>query len=310
MQNLRQRVWNWLPTFLAVADAGSITDASKTLHLTTAAVSRTLRLLEGELGEQLFNRVGRTLVLNERGARLRESLSDASASVDRGIARTLSSAFAGPLRVASLGVLTDHFIIASLLDLKREYSALIPEHRNMGAAEAARDVASGMLDVAFYYEDLTVEGAQVEHVVDTSMSVYCGRGHPLFKSTKPSQADVLKHAFSVPQIGDAGRVLDGWPTELPRAIGMRITTLRSNLEVCRSGLLVCVLPDATAFESHRAGDLRRLDVIELPAIPIFAARDVSGLRGGAADALVDAVVDRVTEFNREFASSVAAVGLA
>lgn len=297
---LRNRIWNWLPTFLAIAEAGGISAASRELHVTPAAVSRTLRLLEAELGEVLFNRVGRTLVLNDRGARLRASMREATHTVDRGIARSLKSAFAGPLRVASLGVLTDHFVIATLLDLKRAYPALLPQHQNLGSAASVADVAAGALDVAFYYEELTAEGVEVRKIASTTMSVYCGEGHPLFVGAEPGRSEILGHAFSVPQVGDAGRVLDGWPIELAREIGMRITTLRSNLEVCRSGLMLCVLPDITAFESLCEGALRRLDQVPLPDIPIYAARAIGGLRGGAGDALTEGTVTRIEAFNRAF----------
>ncbi len=297
MERLTQRVWNWLPTFFVVAEEGSIGAASARLHVTPAAVSRTLRLLEAEFEEKLFNRVGRSLVLNERGVRLRAALRDATTVVDRGIAGSLFSGFAGPLRVASLGVLTDHFVVTTLLELKREYPELIPEHQNLSTAAAATAVARGSVDVAFYYEDLTVEDVQVEHLASTTMSVYCGADHPLFRARKLPLDRVLAHAFSVPQIGDSGRALDGWPTDVPRKIGMRITTLRSNLEVCLSGALLCVLPDVTADASVRARKLRRIRAVALEEIPIYVARPLGGLRGGAADAVVHRVRERVEAFS-------------
>ncbi len=305
MQKLRDHVWNWLPTFLRVAEEGSIRDASRALHVTPAAVSRTIRLLEGEFEQPLFSRVGRSLVLNERGVRLRDSLREAMTTVDRGIARTLTSPFAGPLRVASLGVLTDHFVVDTLLDLKGRYPELLPEHRNMATASAAKEVAEGGLDVAFYYEALTVEGVRVAHLANTSMSVYCGAGHPLFDGERlPRKTAILEHAFSVPQVGDTGRVLDGWPTELERRVGMRITTLRSNLDVCRSGQLLCVLPDVTAYASWQKGELRRLSAVSLPEIPIYVATPLESLEGGAAAALVAGVAARVEEFEGAFRSTV------
>lgn len=295
MSSVRERVWNWLPTFVAVVEEGSIGAASRVLHVTPAAISRTLRLLEAEMGESLFNRVGRSLVLNERGARLREGVAAAIDEVERGIARSLSSAFAGPLRVASLGVLTDHFVVATLLELKAEHPALLPEHRNLPPAAALDEITRGALDVAFFYEELGRDGVRVSRVAETTMSVYCGRSHPLFDGEEPDAATLTEHAFSVPQVGDSGRVLDGWPPTVARRIGMRITTLRSNLEVCRSGILLCVLPDVTAHDALEAGELRRFDAISLPTIPVFAARGEGGVHGGAADVLIARVRSRIEE---------------
>ena len=42
---LRRNLWNWLPAFLEIAEAGSVVGAARRLALTPAAVSRTLGLV-------------------------------------------------------------------------------------------------------------------------------------------------------------------------------------------------------------------------------------------------------------------------
>jgi len=53
--------------FWMVANEGSIARASESLHLTPQTISGQLSLLEENLGEALFNRVGRNLELTETG---------------------------------------------------------------------------------------------------------------------------------------------------------------------------------------------------------------------------------------------------
>ena len=53
--------------FLRVATLGGVTRASEELHLSPQAISGQIRLLEDQLGEQLFQRTGRTLVLTDVG---------------------------------------------------------------------------------------------------------------------------------------------------------------------------------------------------------------------------------------------------
>jgi len=53
--------------FWMVAHEGSIASASESLHLTPQTISGQLSLLEENLGEALFNRVGRNLELTETG---------------------------------------------------------------------------------------------------------------------------------------------------------------------------------------------------------------------------------------------------
>lgn len=267
--------------------------ASERLFVTPAAVSRTVRLLEAELGEPLFNRVGRRLVLNTRGASLRDAVLEAVARVDDGLRQTLADPFVGPLRVASLGVLTDAFVVPCLLEMQAAHPGLVPESLNVRTSEATALLARGEIHVAFYYEDLSVDGIVVERLGTTGTGVYCGAGHPLFRRRKVTRDDVLEHPFSIPQIGDTGQVQDGWPNEWPREVGMRITMLRSNLQVCLSGRLLTVLPDVTAAPHVKSKALRRLPIEGLPDVEVFAARPASHLEREAERELIDRVRERL-----------------
>jgi len=51
--------WDKLRIFHAVADAGSLTHAGDTLHLSQSAVSRQIRALEESLNTTLFHRHAR-----------------------------------------------------------------------------------------------------------------------------------------------------------------------------------------------------------------------------------------------------------
>lgn len=71
--------WDKLRIFHAVADAGSLTHAGDTLHLSQSAVSRQIRALEESLNATLFHRHARGLILTEQG----ELLFDATRSITR-----------------------------------------------------------------------------------------------------------------------------------------------------------------------------------------------------------------------------------
>jgi DNA-binding transcriptional LysR family regulator len=65
--------WDKLRVFHAVAEAGSLTHAGETLHLSQSAVSRQIRALEEALGVTLFHRHARGLILTEQGELLLEA---------------------------------------------------------------------------------------------------------------------------------------------------------------------------------------------------------------------------------------------
>ena len=71
--------WDKLRIFHAVADAGSLTHAGDTLHLSQSAVSRQVRALEESLNTTLFHRHARGLILTEQG----ELLFDATQAMNK-----------------------------------------------------------------------------------------------------------------------------------------------------------------------------------------------------------------------------------
>ena len=64
---MRHLNYNHLQYFWAVAREGSIAKASQSLHLTPQTISGQLKLLDEAVGQPLFNRVGRRLVLSDMG---------------------------------------------------------------------------------------------------------------------------------------------------------------------------------------------------------------------------------------------------
>lgn len=259
-----------MPVFLAVAESGSIVRASRELGLTPAAVSRTVRLLEQQLDQTLFSRVGRSLQLNAAGVKLRESVRSAVNEVDLGFESLAADPISGPLRVASHGTLSEHVVLPCLLDLKAEHPGLVPEQLTLIPSEAREQLARGQIDVAFHDEILAAGEAHVERVGTITFSVYCGMSHALFSARAINRAMVEQHPFCVPWQPDRGKLIDGWPNEWPRIIGMRVMLLTAAVKVGLSGALLVALPDSAAAEYVQRGELRRLP-IDLPARDVYAA---------------------------------------
>lgn len=64
---MRHLNYNHLQYFWAVAREGSVAKAAESLRITPQTISGQLKLLEDRVGQPLFNRVGRGLVLTETG---------------------------------------------------------------------------------------------------------------------------------------------------------------------------------------------------------------------------------------------------
>ncbi|MDC0947727.1 LysR substrate-binding domain-containing protein [Gammaproteobacteria bacterium] len=73
---------NWFRTFLVVSQRGSFSAATDELHLTQAAISKQIRLLEHHYGRALFDRHGRGVRLNAAGQQVLPRVEQAFALLD------------------------------------------------------------------------------------------------------------------------------------------------------------------------------------------------------------------------------------
>ena len=83
--------WDKLRIFHAVADAGSLTHAGDTLHLSQSAVSRQIRALEESLNTTLFHRHARGLILTEQAELLFDATKSMNKRLDAAAARIRDS---------------------------------------------------------------------------------------------------------------------------------------------------------------------------------------------------------------------------
>lgn len=63
--------------FVAVAETGSMTEAAKALNVSHSAISQSIKSLETQLGQPLFQRVGRQVQLNSQGRKYYKDVSPA-----------------------------------------------------------------------------------------------------------------------------------------------------------------------------------------------------------------------------------------
>lgn len=94
-----------LRTFLAVARAGSVTDGAALIHRSQSATSLQVKRLEAILGQPVFERHGRGVVLSETGRRLLPVAQDVTARLDAALRDVSQGVVSGKLRV---GIPDDH----------------------------------------------------------------------------------------------------------------------------------------------------------------------------------------------------------
>lgn len=117
--------WDLLRIFLAVAEAGSFTQAGKVVNLSQSAVSRQVARLEKSLGISLFHRHSRGLVLTEQGDKFFTTVKDMSAklAMAEAVVNESRERPEGPLKITtSVG-----FGSAWLTSRMNEFNTLYPD---------------------------------------------------------------------------------------------------------------------------------------------------------------------------------------
>jgi LysR family glycine cleavage system transcriptional activator len=105
-----------LPAFRAVAQSCNLRAAAETLHLTHSAVSQQIKVLEEQLGFQLFERRGRRILLNASGRSLLSSVEAALAQLEAGVqaAATAAAGADQPLRLTVLPSFANRWLLPRL----------------------------------------------------------------------------------------------------------------------------------------------------------------------------------------------------
>ena len=138
----------FLHTFVAVVDHGSMAAAARLLNITPAAVAQQIRTLEREIGAPLIARAGRTVSVTEAGSRILERARELLRDVADLSAVATDNTTAGELRLgagtnALTGMLPD--ILARMVEKFPQIKVFIKPGYS---PDLYRAVESGELDAA------------------------------------------------------------------------------------------------------------------------------------------------------------------
>jgi len=175
--------------FVAVADAGTFTEAAEVLHVSQPALSQQIKKLEGELGFALFDRGTRRVTLTPRG---RDLISSARQVIDAAETyRRHARHLVGGTRELTIGYRAAHEAIRSVVDAFRaERPDIDVKLRQYPMAATHAGLDAGDVDLA------VLRLPVVLHDLDT-LALYCEprvalvpAGHALAGRTRIHLADL------------------------------------------------------------------------------------------------------------------------
>src|ERR687892_210662 len=134
----------------AIADTGSFTGAGEKLHVSQSAISRQILLLEDELGEPVFHRIGRRIRITPAG----ESLLQLSHRVFQDLQDTVSAisekqeSLGGTMRLVG-GMTVCLYVFPALLAEMRRVHPELDLKVSAGSSDAClAELRSGAADLA------------------------------------------------------------------------------------------------------------------------------------------------------------------
>jgi len=136
-----------IEVFTEVLKSGSTTQASQVLALSQSAVSAALADLEGQLGVQLFDRVGKRLVLNEHGRLLYPravGLLEQAGEIEQ-----LFSEDNGAVRLAASSTIGNYLLPGMIAHYRRDFPHLPLELSVGNSQDVMHAVADFRVDIGF-----------------------------------------------------------------------------------------------------------------------------------------------------------------
>ncbi len=151
-----------LAVFRAVVRAGSVSGAARALHLSQPAVTKTLHLLEDEVGLELFQRIkGRLLITPEAQTLLPqvERLFGHLEAVQH-FTEEIRSGYVGSLTVASVATLSSTVVATAISRFSQAHPKVLFDLRALSTRQVIESVSNHQVDVGVI--DVSEGGAEME----------------------------------------------------------------------------------------------------------------------------------------------------
>ncbi len=215
--------------FLAAAEHGSFTAAARSLYIAQPSLSEQVRQLEGELGVDLFARVGRGIALTEAGRAFRPEAERVLAGVEqaRDAVRDVRELRGGTLSFGMFGTASGYLIADLVGDFRKRYPDVRLRLVGQNSSLVADAVRAGRLEAALVVLPVDDDGLELRPVHREELVVV---------SRSPER---LGEAMTIERLAELPLVLYdaeyGWADPMRRQLAERAqlagTTLTPAIEV-------------------------------------------------------------------------------
>jgi DNA-binding transcriptional LysR family regulator len=242
----------------AIAETGSFTACGRKLHVSQSAISRQVALLEEELGEPLFLRVGRQVRMTpaaeslvQLGQRVFQDVRDTVGGItDR--TRTLR----GTLRLAG-GMTVCLYVFPPLLKhIKRVHPELEIRLTVATAGRSVEEIRAGRVDAGLLTLPVDESDLVTVPVLREELLIVTMPTHALAKKRKVAPRDLADEPFILFEAGSATRrVIDSFffTEKIEPTIVMDTENVEIIKAMVKTGLGISIVPYQAIAREVRAG---------------------------------------------------------
>ncbi|WP_136441397.1 LysR family transcriptional regulator [Pacificoceanicola onchidii] len=264
--------WDKLRIFHAVADAGSLTHAGDTLHLSQSAVSRQIRALEEALNTTLFHRHARGLILTEQGELLFDATQSMLRRIDTATARIRDSEeeVFGELKVTTTHGFGALWLAPRLAKLYEKYPDL---NIDLMLEERVLDLPMREADVAIRMKEPSQADLVRKRLMSVKMRLYASPEYLAAHGTPEAMEDMRTHRLISQNIKsaqvNAGMQLVQELMTYDIEATLTVNNYFGVLQAVLSNLGIGVLPDYIIEDFPHV--VRVLPEVESNEVPVFLA---------------------------------------
>jgi DNA-binding transcriptional LysR family regulator len=285
-----------LRIFAEVAARQHITKASDHLNMTQSAVSAAITALETRHGVTLFDRVGRSIVLNRTGQLfLKEAQAVlASAKAAEAALMDLSGLMHGELSLMASQTIGGYWLSPRLAAFRRNYPGIELAVRIGNTAEVSNAVANGEVEVGLIEWPNDRRGVSARQVAMDEMIVVVAPSHPWADGKARGPADFPQTQWVLRERGSGTRL--AFESLLHKAgldiealdVAMVLPENEPLVGVVEAGIGATLMSRSVIAMKLETGLLAEVNMPPLPR-PFFLLRHEERYRSKAADAF-DAMI--------------------
>lgn len=215
-----------LDQFVVLARTKNFTRAAEELHLSQSALSRAIQKLEDQLGQPLFERKPREVVLTELGELLLQRAKHILQLMEDTFSELSEAGRRGRIRLGAIPTIAPYFLPSLLSSFAKKYPDIAVIVQEDTTENLIKRCHHGEIDLAILALPLLAKNLEVEALFDEELLLVVPVGHPLAAS-KTLPIDAVEH-FPFVMLNEAHCLSDNIATFCRRKAVQPVTVERTS----------------------------------------------------------------------------------